>query len=191
MSDHPDPMPATTPFADVPEAILARAARVRLACFDVDGTLTNGDLTFDSDGRELKTFHVHDGQGLVLLRKTGITVALVTARKGGIVERRATDLGVQAHVHVADKRACVESLCASLGIGLDDVAFMGDDLADVGAMRAVGLAVSPADAHACAGGSAHWRTRAAGGRGAGRELCDLILHAQGRLAGIHADGRIS
>jgi len=185
------PMPASTPFADVSGTILARAARVRLACFDVDGTLTNGDLAFDSDGREIKTFHVHDGQGLVLLRKAGIGVALVTARKGGIVERRAADLGVEAHVHVADKRARVESLCAALGIGLDEVAFMGDDLADVGAMRAVGLAVAPADAHACAGDSAHWRTRAGGGRGAGRELCDLILHAQGRLAGIHADGRVS
>lgn len=183
------PMPA--PFADVSEAILARAARVRLACFDVDGTLTNGDLAFDSEGREIKTFHVHDGQGLVLLRKIGIAVALVTARKGGIVERRAADLGVEAHVHVADKRERVESLCAALGLGLDEAAFMGDDLADLGAMRAVGFAVSPADAHACAGDSAHWRTRANGGRGAGRELCDLILHAQGRLAGIHADGRVS
>lgn len=182
---------APSPFADVSDAILARAARVRLACFDIDGTLTDGSLGFDSDGREIKTFHVHDGQGLVLLRKAGIAVALVTARKGGIVERRAADLGVEAHVHVADKRERVESLCASLGITLEDVAFMGDDLADVGAMRAVGFAVSPADAHACAGDSAHWRTRANGGRGAGRELCDLILHAQGRLAGIHADGRVS
>lgn len=182
---------APSPFADVSDAILARAARVRLACFDVDGTLTDGSLGFDSDGREIKTFHVHDGQGLVLLRKAGIAVALVTARKGGIVERRAADLGVEAHVHVTDKRERVESLCASLGITLEDVAFMGDDLADVGVMRAVGFAVSPADAHACAGDSAHWRTRANGGRGAGRELCDLILHAQGRLAGIHADGRVS
>ena len=192
MPDTFETMPdASAPFADVSDAILARAARVRLACFDVDGTLTDGSLGFDSDGREIKTFHVHDGQGLVLLRKVGIAVALVTARKGGIVERRAADLGVEAHVHVADKRARVESLSASLGITLDEVAFMGDDLADVGVMRAVGFAVSPADAHACAGDSAHWRTRANGGRGAGRELCDLILHAQGRLAGIHADGRVS
>jgi len=192
MPDTFDPMSASpAPFADVPAAVLDRAARVRLACFDVDGTLTDGSLGFDNEGREIKTFHVHDGQGLVLLRRCGIDVALVTARKGGIVERRAADLGVQAHVHVADKRAHVESLCTSLGIGLDEVAFMGDDLADVGVMRAVGLAVSPADAHACAGDSAHWRTRARGGRGAGRELCDLILHAQGRLAGIHADGRVS
>ena len=192
MPDTFQTMPDTSaPFADVSDDVLARAARVRLACFDVDGTLTDGSLAFDSDGREIKTFHVHDGQGLVLLRKVGIAVALVTARKGGIVERRAADLGVEAHVHVADKRERVESLCAALGVTLEEVAFMGDDLADVGVMRAVGFAVSPADAHACAGDSAHWRTRANGGRGAGRELCDLILHAQGRLAGIHADGRIS
>lgn len=192
MPDTFAPMPVSAPpFADVPDAVHARAARVRLACFDVDGTLTDGSLVFDNEGRELKTFHVHDGQGLVLLRKVGIAVALITARKGGIVERRAADLGVEAHVHVADKREQVQTLCDTLGIGLDEVAFMGDDLADVGAMRAVGFAVAPADAHACAGDSAHWRTRASGGRGAGRELCDLILHAQGRLAGIHADGRVS
>lgn len=165
MPDTFETMPdAPAPFADVSDAILARAARVRLACFDVDGTLTDGSLGFDSDGREIKTFHVHDGQGLVLLRKAGISVALVTARKGGIVERRAADLGVEAHVHVADKRERVESMSASLGITLDEVAFMGDDLADVGVMRAVGFAVSPADAHACAGDSAHWRTRANGTR---------------------------
>ncbi|ASR43801.1 phenylphosphate carboxylase subunit delta [Xanthomonas citri pv. mangiferaeindicae] len=183
-------MPASL-FDHVPPDVLARAARVRLACFDVDGTLTDGGLGFDSEGREIKTFHVHDGQGLVLLRKAGITVAMVTARPGGIVERRAADLGVQAHVHVADKRARVVALCAELGLDDDQVAFMGDDLADVGAMREAGLAVAPADANACAVSAAHWRTRAPGGRGAGRELCDLILHAQGRLATIHADGRIS
>ena len=184
-------LPLDAAFAHVPADIVARARRVRLACFDVDGTLTDGALAFDSDGRELKTFHVHDGQGLVLLRKCGIAVALVTARPGGIVESRAHDLGIQAHVHVADKRAQVDALRESLGLDADAVAFMGDDLADVGVMRTAGLAVAPADAHRCAADVAHWQTTARGGRGAGRELCDLILHAQGRLAGIHADGRVS
>ncbi|WP_235974309.1 KdsC family phosphatase [Luteimonas deserti] len=170
---------------------MARARRVRLACFDVDGTLTDGALTFDTEGRETKTFHVHDGQGLVLLRKAGIAVAMVTARRGGIVERRAADLGIEAYVHVADKRERVEQLCAALDIGPDEMAFMGDDLADVGVMRIAGLAVAPADAQRCAAEAAHWRTRAEGGRGAGRELCELILHAQERLATSHADGRVS
>lgn len=183
--------PLDAAFAHVPADIVARARRVRLACFDVDGTLTDGALTFDSDGRELKTFHVHDGQGLVLLRKVGIAVALITARQGSIVEKRARDLGIDAYMHVADKRAQVDRLREALGIDPDAVAFMGDDLADVGAMRAAGLAVAPADAHRCAADVAHWQTTASGGHGAGRELCDLLLHAQGRLAGIHADGRVS
>ncbi|WP_101925951.1 MULTISPECIES: KdsC family phosphatase [Luteimonas] len=178
---------AIPPSADV----IARAARVRLACFDVDGTLTDGRLAFDSDGLETKTFHVHDGQGLVLLRKSGIAVALVTARKGGIVERRAAELDVEAHVAVGDKLARVEALCDALDIGLDEVAFMGDDLPDVRVMRAVGLAAAPADAHACVDDAVHWRAEARGGRGAARALCDLILQAQGRLDRIHADGRVS
>lgn len=183
--------PLDAAFAHVPADIVARARRVRLACFDVDGTLTDGALTFDSDGRELKTFHVHDGQGLVLLRKAGIAVALITARQGSIVERRARDLGIEAHLHVADKAAQVERLRTALGLDADAVAFMGDDLADVAAMRAAGLAVAPADGHRCAADVAHWHTTARGGRGAGRELCDLILYAQGRLADLHADGRVS
>ena len=183
MPDTFEPMSRSpTPFADVPAAILDRAARVRLACFDVDGTLTDGSLGFDSEGREIKTFHVHDGQGLVLLRKSGIAVALVTARKGGIVERRAEDLGVQAHVHVADKRARVEALCGELGIALDEVAFMGDDLADLTALLSVGLSVAPADAHPWTRERVQWRTLAEGGKGAARELCDLLLVAQGVYA---------
>ncbi len=185
------PTPPDAVFAHVSSDVIERARRVRLACFDVDGTLTDGALTFDSDGRELKTFHVHDGQGLVLLRKAGIAVALVTARPGGIVERRARDLGIQAHVHVGDKRERVARVAGELGVAPEAIAFMGDDLADVGAMRAAGFAVAPADAHRCAADVAHWHTRAQAGRGAGRELCDLILHAQGRLADLHADGRIS
>ncbi len=168
-----------------------RAERIRLVCFDVDGTLTDGKLYFDSEGRETKAFHVHDGQGLVLLRKSGIAVALVTARKGGIVERRAAELGVQAHVDVGDKLERVEALCATQGITLGEVAFMGDDLPDLVALRAVGLAAAPADAQPCLDAAIHWRAQARGGCGAARELCELILQAQGRLARIHADGRVS
>lgn len=180
------------PDALLPTADLtARAARVRLACFDVDGTLTDGRLAFDSDGRETKTFHVHDGQGLVLLRKSGISVALITARKGGIVERRAAELGVEAYVAVGDKLARVQTLCDTLDITLDEVAFMGDDLPDLRAMRAVGLAAAPADAQDCVADASHWRARLDGGRGAARELCNLILHSQHKLDRIHADGRVS
>ena len=159
--------------------LLARAARVRLACFDVDGTLTDGRIHFDAQGGEMKAFHVHDGQGLVLLRRAGIHVALITARASAAVERRAAELGIEAHCAVADKLAAVEQLCAKLGIGMDEVAFMGDDLPDLAPMRAAGLAVAPANAHAWTAREAHWHTAARGGEGAARELCDLLLTAHG------------
>ena len=115
-------------LADYPADIRERAARIRLACFDVDGTLTDGRLYFDSNGLELKAFHVHDGQGLVLLRKAGIAVALVTARTSPIAEQRAAELGIEAWTCVADKLACVRDIATRHGIGMDRVAFMGDDL---------------------------------------------------------------
>lgn len=159
--------------------LLARAARVRLACFDVDGTLTDGRIHFDAEGGEMKAFHVHDGQGLVLLRRAGIHVALITARASAAVERRAAELGIEAHCAVADKLSRVEQICATLDIGMDEVAFMGDDLPDLAPMRAAGLAVAPANAHAWTAREAHWRTAAGGGEGAARELCDLLLTAHG------------
>lgn len=159
--------------------MMTRAGNIRLACFDVDGTLTDGRLFFDSEGRELKAFHVHDGQGLVLLRQIGIEVALITARHSEVARRRAEELRVRAHIGVKDKLACVRELCAELGIGLDEVCFMGDDLPDLPAMRAVGISVAPANAHAFTASQAGLRTRANAGEGAARELCDLLVAAQG------------
>jgi 3-deoxy-D-manno-octulosonate 8-phosphate phosphatase (KDO 8-P phosphatase) len=161
--------------------LMTRAGNIRLACFDVDGTLTDGRLFFDSEGRELKAFHVHDGQGLVLLRQVGIEVALITARHSEVARRRAEELRLRAHIGVKDKLACVRELCAELGIGLDAVCFMGDDLPDLPAMRAVGLSVAPANAHAFTAAQAEFRTRANAGEGAARELCDLLVAAQGRF----------
>jgi len=167
-------------ISDYPSDLLMRAAAVRLACFDVDGTLTDGRLLFDNDGRELKAFHVRDGLGLALLRRYGFEVALVTARASTIVERRARELGVRACTKVGDKLACLRGIAAELGIGMEAVAFMGDDLVDLAALQAVGLSVAPADAHAWVRERVHWRTVACGGSGAGRELCDLLLAAQGK-----------
>ncbi|HVR82598.1 MAG TPA: HAD hydrolase family protein [Luteimonas sp.] len=173
-------------ISDYPADILTRAAKIRLACFDVDGTLTDGRLIFDDAGRELKAFHIHDGQGLVLLRKVGIAVALVTARAGAIAERRAAELGADAHVDVKDKLACVRDIASRQGIDLDAVAFMGDDLADLTILRACGLAVAPANAHPWIRERVHWRTTARGGEGAAREFCDLLLAAQGHAEALLA-----
>lgn len=175
-------MPDTPPPATVHD----RARRIRLACFDVDGTLTDGRLILDSTGGEAKAFHVHDGQGLVLLRRAGIAVAMVTARSGPVVERRAAELQVRAHTGVSDKLGCVSALADGLGIGLDEVAMMGDDLPDLKAMLHTGLAACPADAHPWVAERAHWVSRHPGGRGAARELCDVVLEAQGHLDGILA-----
>lgn len=176
-----DVMPKSAAY---PADILKRAARIRLACFDVDGTLTDGRLYFDSEGREMKAFHVADGQGLVLLRKAGIAVALVTARASSIVERRGAELGVETFTAVADKLACVEAIRMRLDIDAGAVAFMGDDLPDRAPMCSAGLAVAPANAHVLAAEVAHWRTPSRGGEGAARECCDLLLSAQGHFDAI-------
>ena len=176
----------SAPISTYSSDLIERAARIRLVCFDVDGTLTDGRLYIDADGREGKAFHVQDGQGMVLLRDRGVHVALITARQGKVVEHRAGELRVEAYQGVKDKLAQVQALCERYGIGLEQVAFMGDDLADLTCLRAVGLAVVPANAHAWVRDLGHWRTAAGGGEGAARELCDLLLHAQGHIDAILA-----
>lgn len=169
---------------DYPADILARAEKVRLACFDVDGTLTDGRLVYDSEGRELKAFHATDGLGLKLLQSSGIRVELITARRSAVAELRARELGVGAHTHVHDKLALVREIASGMGIGLDEIAFMGDDLADLSALLAVGLSVAPANAHPWIRERVHWRTSLRGGEGAARELCDLVLAAQGHAEAL-------
>ena len=165
----------------VPAAILQRAARVKLAVFDVDGVLTDGTLWYAADGHELKAFHVHDGLGLKRLLANGVEVAIITARMSPLVTERMAELGV-AHVYQGqgDKLACFEQLRAALGLAPEQVAYTGDDLPDLKVMLRVGLAIAPANAHPWLASRAHWRTQRAGGQGAAREVADLLLAAQGR-----------
>lgn len=167
--------------------VLARAARIRLACFDVDGTLTDGRLYIAADGSETKAFHVHDGLGLSLLKRAGVTVAFVTARTSPAAEIRARDLGVEAHTGIRDKLACVEGLRARLGLAADEVSFMGDDLTDLAVLAAAGLAAAPADAQPAVLAHVHWQSVHRGGEGAAREFCELVLAARGG-AGVDAAG---
>ena len=183
-------MPTDTLYShlnDFPADVRERASRIRLACFDVDGTLTDGRLIIDAEGNESKSFHVVDGLGLKLLQRAGIAVAFVTARASAAAERRAAELGVESHTGVADKLACVRGISERLGLVLDQVAFMGDDLADLRVMLQVGFSVAPSQAHAWTRERAHWRTNARGGEGAARELCDLLLAAQGHAEDLLAD----
>jgi 3-deoxy-D-manno-octulosonate 8-phosphate phosphatase (KDO 8-P phosphatase) len=170
----------TEAASGISAAVRARAARIRLVGFDVDGTLTDGRLWFDGQGNESKAFHVHDGLGLRLLEDNGIPVALVTARDSASARARARDLRLShAFTDVRNKVACLSALVAQLGIGWDEVAYMGDDLHDLALFPRVGLAVAPANAHPWVRGHAHWVTALRGGEGAARALCDLVLDARG------------
>ncbi len=171
---------------DLPTDLVARAGKIRLACFDVDGTLTDGRLYYDHAGNESKAFFVLDGLGMKLLERHGIRVAMITARASLSAEQRGRDLGLHVQIGVGDKRAAVQALCDEMGIGLDEVAFMGDDLPDLPALTVVGLPVAPANAHPWTAARVLWQTRARGGEGAVREFCDLLLAAQGRIDAVLA-----
>ena len=166
---------------DIPADIRERAARVKLAIFDVDGVLTDGRLWYAEDGHELKAFHVHDGLGLKRLRANAIEVAIITARISHLVAQRTGELGI-VHVYQGqeDKLACFEQLLHALQLGAEECAYAGDDLPDLAVMQRVGLSVAVANAHPWVRERAHWRTRLSGGAGAAREVCDLILCAQGK-----------
>lgn len=161
-----------------------RAARIRLAVFDVDGVLTDGGLVLSDSGEELKIFHVRDGQGIVMLRDSGVQVAVITGRSSTVVAERMAALGVKYVFQGRnDKLPAFEQLLRELALDPQQAAYMGDDLPDLPPMGRAGLAAAPADAHPQVLDRAHWRARLGGGRGAVRELCELIMEAQGTLAG--------
>jgi 3-deoxy-D-manno-octulosonate 8-phosphate phosphatase (KDO 8-P phosphatase) len=168
-------------LANLTADILARAAKIRLAVFDVDGTLTDGRLWYAEDGHETKVFHAHDGLGLKRLQAHGVEVALITARISHPVALRAEELDI-THVYQGqgDKRACLNELIEALHLRAEQVAYVGDDLPDLAPMRMVGMAVAVANAHPWIVEAAHWQTHQRGGEGAAREVSDLILHAQGK-----------
>jgi len=161
------------------DTLLERARRIRLLALDVDGVLTDGRLYLSPAGEELKVFHVRDGSGLVAVQRAGITVAIVSGRDSAAVSRRAAELGIR-HVHqgVADKGAELDRLLADLAIEPAETACVGDDTPDLPMLRRAGLAIAVADAHPALAEAAHWTTAAPGGRGAVREVCDLLLSAR-------------
>ena len=160
--------------------LLARAAKIRLAGFDVDGTLTDGRLWFDEDGRESKAFHVLDGHGLKLLARAGITPCVISGRDSAPLRLRLKSLGV-AHVRLGteDKRPAAEAMLAELGLDWNQAAAIGDDWPDLAVMRRAAFACAPPLAHAEVRAIAHHITQARAGEGAAREFCDLLLVAGG------------
>lgn len=162
--------------------IRARAARLRLLILDVDGVLTDGRLYLGDDGQEYKAFDSRDGHGMVLLQDGGVRLAVITGRTSNVVQMRMASLGVtEVHQGCRDKLPVYEALRERLGLADEAVGYVGDDVVDLPIMRRVGLAVAVADARPLVKEHAHWCTQARGGRGAVREVCELILDAQGRL----------
>jgi 3-deoxy-D-manno-octulosonate 8-phosphate phosphatase (KDO 8-P phosphatase) len=164
-----------------------RAARVKVMIFDVDGILTDGSLHYGPDGEAMKTFNVLDGLGIQLLQQSGVIAAIISARQSPIVARRAADLGI-AHVYqgIHDKRIAFERLLAATGVAELQCGYLGDDVIDFPLLLRVGFACSVPGGHATVRARVHYVTRAGGGRGAAREVCDLILRAQGNYDAVHA-----
>lgn len=162
--------------------ILAKAANIRLIIFDVDGVLTDGRLILGDDGQEYKAFNSKDGHGMKMLQETGVTIAIITGRTSKVVEMRMANLGIE-HVYQGkkEKRPAYEELIAQLGLQHEQVAYVGDDVVDLPIMVRVGLAVAVQDAHGFVKQHAHWSTPSAGGCGAARDVCELIMQAQGTL----------
>jgi 3-deoxy-D-manno-octulosonate 8-phosphate phosphatase (KDO 8-P phosphatase) len=158
-----------------------RARSIRLLLLDVDGVLTDGRLIYDGMGREYKAFHIHDGQGIVLLQRAGIKVGFLSGRISSAVKVRAKELGIWLiRQKVVDKGNALKAICKRGRMEEEEVCYMGDDLIDLPAFGRVGLAVAVADAAEELKSCAHYITRKRGGQGAVRELCELILKAQGK-----------
>lgn len=168
-------------MASMPATAAAKAAQILLVGLDVDGVLTDGALYFGPGGEEVKAFSSLDGHGLRMLQRAGIEVAIVSGRSSRALELRAANLGIdELHMGVEDKRTLLGEIAARRGITLARTAYMGDDVVDLPVLRACGFSAAPADAHEEVRARVDWVASAGGGRGAVRELCDLLLRAQGK-----------
>lgn len=165
----------------ITQAILTQASAIKLVILDVDGVLTNGELFFFEQG-EYKTFHSRDGLGIALLIREGVELAIISGNHSEAVTHRFKKFGM-THIYqgVEDKHQVYQTIKANLVISDDEVAYMGDDLIDLPVMSQVGLPTAVADADAFVKQHAMWVSQFGGGKGAVRELCELILLAKGRL----------
>ncbi len=164
------------------KTFLEKAALIKLAVFDVDGVLTDGRLILGESGNEYKAFHVRDGHGLVMLLETGCDIAVITARSSNIVSERMASLGIKyVYQGQKDKGAKLTNLIEELSLTKEQVSYTGDDVIDLPAMARVGLPIAVADAHPEVKKHASWITENPGGKGAVREICELIMQAQGKL----------
>ena len=158
----------------------AIASKIKLVAFDVDGVMTDGSLTFLEDGREIKTYNAKDGLGVVMLGKAGIITSIITARDNNVVKVRAGQIDIkELYMGQKNKVLALQELCKKYNLELFEVAYMGDDLPDICVLREVGLKCCPQDAVKKVKDECNFISNFGGGKGAVRELCDLILKSQG------------
>ena len=169
----------------ISKELRARAARVKLLVLDVDGVLTDGRIIMDHEGRESKAFDVRDGHGIKLLREAGIEAAVLTGRNSPVVQKRADDLGIPwVRQGVNDKVKAYQEIAREAGIDDEETCFVGDDLVDIPLLKRVGMPIVVADGAPEAKRFARYVTQSPGGRGAVREVCDLLLQAQGQWKAV-------
>jgi len=159
-----------------------KASQIKLVIFDVDGVLTDGSLFLGDDGQEYKAFHSKDGHGMVMLQQSGIMIGIITGRTSEVVRKRMESLGIK-HVFQGqkDKLPAYQQLKQQLGLTDEEIAYVGDDVVDLPVMTKVGLSIAVQDAHNVTKEHAHWITPSAGGRGAAREVCEMLMQAQDKL----------
>jgi 3-deoxy-D-manno-octulosonate 8-phosphate phosphatase (KDO 8-P phosphatase) len=166
---------------EVSAEVRERAGRIRVVLLDVDGVLTDGRILMGSSGDDGRCFHSRDGLGMRLGQQAGLTFGIISGRRSEVVAGRASELDItEIHQGVLDKIACLEKILARLDVADDAICYIGDDLVDVPVMRRVGFAAAPSDAAPEAREAADYVTASAGGRGAVREVVDVLLRSSGK-----------
>jgi 3-deoxy-D-manno-octulosonate 8-phosphate phosphatase (KDO 8-P phosphatase) len=160
--------------------IAAKAQKIKFLILDVDGVLTDNRLYYSDDGVETKTFYTRDGHGMVMLKKSGVDIGIITGRKSQLVANRCRDLKIE-HLYqgVPDKLPSFMDLISKLGLELDEIGYVGDDILDLPILKRVGLSVTPADGEDEVKSRVDYVSKYIGGKGVVREVCEIIMRSQG------------
>ena len=172
-------------ITNIKQDLIEKARKIKILLLDVDGVLTDGRIIYDSSGRDMKFFDVHDGMGVYALKKAGIKTILITAKGSAAIKPRARDMQVErVYENISPKTAALEKILRKYKVNTEEVCFVGDDLVDLCLMKKVGFPIAVFNAAPEIKQAASYITLKHGGRGAVREVSELILKAQGKWEGI-------